>query len=109
MKLWPPYGALWNGAQWNTVPTNPTNFTSFFGRFIKSRMVRHRVRKSDRGLHSENSDSLMVRHPGQTLTIYNMAELVGQAFEKSMTPCHIKSGFKKTGIFPFDRDVFMDV
>lgn len=50
----------------------------------------------------------MVRHPGQTLTIYNVAELVGLAFEKSMTPCNIKSGFKKAGIFPFDRDVFAE-
>nr|CAI5839589.1 unnamed protein product [Callosobruchus analis] len=31
------------------------------------------------------ADSLMVRHPGQTLSIYNVAELVGQAFEKAMT------------------------
>ncbi|KAF2891222.1 hypothetical protein ILUMI_14951 [Ignelater luminosus] len=50
-------------------------------------------------------DSWMVRHPQQTMTIYNVAELVGQAFDKSMTPSNIKSGFKKTGIFPFDRDI----
>lgn len=54
------------------------------------------------------ADSWMIRHPGQTLTMYNVAELVGQAFEKSMTPCNIKSGFKKAGIFPFDRDVFAE-
>ncbi|KAF2903168.1 hypothetical protein ILUMI_03015 [Ignelater luminosus] len=53
-------------------------------------------------------DSWVVRHPGQTLTIYNVAELVGQAFDKSKTPSNIKSGFKKTGIFPFDRDIFTE-
>ncbi|KAF2886024.1 hypothetical protein ILUMI_20149, partial [Ignelater luminosus] len=51
-------------------------------------------------------DSWMVRHPGQTQTIYNVAELVGQAFNTSMTPSNIKSGFKKTGILSFDRDIF---
>lgn len=54
------------------------------------------------------ADSWMFRHPGQTLSIYNVAELVGQAFEKAMTPSNIKSGFKKTGILPFDRDVFTE-
>ncbi|KAF2897885.1 hypothetical protein ILUMI_08290 [Ignelater luminosus] len=53
-------------------------------------------------------NSWMVWHPGQTLTIYNVAELVGQAFDKSATPSNIKSGFKKTGIFPFDRDIFTE-
>ncbi|KAF2900549.1 hypothetical protein ILUMI_05636 [Ignelater luminosus] len=53
-------------------------------------------------------DSWIVRHPEQTLTIYNVAELVGQAFDKSMTPSNIKSGFKKAGIFPFDRDIFTE-
>nr|CAH7758966.1 unnamed protein product [Callosobruchus chinensis] len=54
------------------------------------------------------ADSWMIRHPGETLSIYNVAELVGQAFDKAMTPSNIKSGFKKTGIFPFDRDVFTE-
>lgn len=54
------------------------------------------------------ADSWMIRHPGQTLSIYNVAELVGQAFEKAMTPSNIKSGFKKTGICPFDRDIFTE-
>ncbi|KAF2885597.1 hypothetical protein ILUMI_20581 [Ignelater luminosus] len=53
-------------------------------------------------------DSWIVRHPGQTLTIYNVAELVGQAFDKFMTPSNIKSEFGKTGIFPFDRDIFTE-
>ncbi|KAF2884672.1 hypothetical protein ILUMI_21507, partial [Ignelater luminosus] len=44
-------------------------------------------------------DSWMVRHPGQTLTIYNVAD-------KSMTPPNIKSRFKKTGIF--DRDIITE-
>lgn len=47
-----------------------------------------------------------MRHPGVPVTIYNIAELLGEAFEKAMTPINIKSGFRKTGIFPFDRNIF---
>lgn len=58
--------------------------------------------------YNSAADSWMYRNPGQTLTIYHVAELVGQAFEKAMTPTNIKSGFRKTGIFPLDRDIFTD-
>lgn len=53
-------------------------------------------------------DSRIMHHPGKPISIYNIAELLGQAFDKSMTPVNIKSGFKKTGIFPFDRHIFTE-
>ncbi|KAJ8706846.1 hypothetical protein PYW07_012924 [Mythimna separata] len=53
-------------------------------------------------------DSWLMRHPGKTISIYNIAELLGQAFDRAMTPSNIKSGFRKTGIFPFDRHIFTD-
>lgn len=53
-------------------------------------------------------DSWLMRHPGKTITIYNFAELLGQAFDRAMTLSNIKSGFRKTGIFPFDRHIFTD-
>lgn len=53
-------------------------------------------------------DSWLMRHPGKTVSIYNVAELLGQAFDRAMTPSNIKSGFRKTGIFPFDRHIFTD-
>lgn len=58
--------------------------------------------------YNSAADSWMHRHPGQTLTIYQVAEIMGIAFDKAMTPSNIKSGFKKTGIFPFDRNVFIE-
>ncbi|GBP27792.1 hypothetical protein EVAR_94196_1 [Eumeta japonica] len=54
-------------------------------------------------------DSWLMRHPGKTISIYNIAELLGQAFNRAMTPSNIKSGFRKTGIFPFDRHIFTDI
>jgi hypothetical protein len=51
-------------------------------------------------------DNWMLHHRGQPMTIYQVAECVGVAHDRSMTPSNIKSGFKRSGIFPFDRDVF---
>lgn len=53
-------------------------------------------------------DEWMLKHPGIPLTIYQVAECVGQAFMRSMTPCNIEAGFKKAGIVPFDPSVFTD-
>lgn len=47
------------------------------------------------------ADSWLLRHPGTPMTIYNVAELLGQAFEKAMTPINIKSGFKENGYISF--------
>lgn len=47
-------------------------------------------------------------HPGETVKIYDVAELAGKAFDKSMTPSNIKSGFTTTGIFPFDATAFSE-
>ena len=35
-------------------------------------------------------------------------KLVGKAFPRTMTPTNIQSGFRVSGIFPFDRDIFSD-
>ena len=48
----------------------------------------------------------MVSHPGKPITIYDVAELVGKADEKALTPKNIRSGFAASGICPFNRDVF---
>ncbi|KAL0879260.1 hypothetical protein ABMA27_003040 [Loxostege sticticalis] len=52
---------------------------------------------------------LLVDENYQQITIYNIAELVGQAYTKAMTPNNIASSFKKCGIFPFNSDVFNEI
>ncbi|KAG5892410.1 hypothetical protein JTB14_003346 [Gonioctena quinquepunctata] len=44
----------------------------------------------------------------KTASIYNTASFVNTAHQKSMTPSKIIAGFKKSGIHPFDRDVFTE-
>lgn len=50
----------------------------------------------------------MLSHPGKTITIHNVADLAGKAFQNSFTIKNIISGFQKPGIYPFDRNAFTD-
>jgi len=52
------------------------------------------------------ADSWMLKHPGKTITIYQMAELMGTAWQKAATPLNITAGFRVSGIWPFDRNAF---
>lgn len=54
-------------------------------------------------------DSWMLRNPGIPLTIYSIAECVGAAYGKAMTPSNITAALKKTGIFPLDKNIFNEV
>ena len=53
-------------------------------------------------------NSWQLDNPGKTLTIYNMAELLGKCFGRAMTPSNITAGFRRPGISPFDRHTFSD-
>ncbi|CAH2091634.1 unnamed protein product [Euphydryas editha] len=74
-----------------------------------------RLQPLDVGLHGPFKtfynaavDSWMLRNAGHAFTIYQIAECVGQAYLKAMTPVNIISAFKKCGIFPFDESVFTE-
>ena len=51
-------------------------------------------------------DGWIVGHPGRTMTIYDIVGVVGTAFPRAMTPANILSGFRVSGISPFDRFIF---
>lgn len=53
-------------------------------------------------------DAWLTNHPGKTVSIYDVAELFNIAFQRSMTPSNIQSGFRTPGIFPFNREVFAE-
>lgn len=52
------------------------------------------------------ANAWMLAHPGQTVTIYQMAQLMGEPWLKAATPVNIMSGFKTAGVWPLDRNVF---
>ncbi len=66
------------------------------------------VYKSLKTGYNAAAASWMSAHPGQTLTIYEIANLFTEAFEKAMTPKNVKSGFRACGIFPLDSEIFQD-
>ena len=57
-------------------------------------------------LHCTNR--LTVEKPGKPITIYDVAEIAGKAFPQAFTPSNITSGFKATGIWPFNETIFTD-
>lgn len=42
------------------------------------------------------------------MSIYDVPALITKAHARSFTPSNIASAFRKTGIFPFDRQVLSD-
>ena len=50
----------------------------------------------------------MAKNPGRVVTEDVLASLVGEAFGQSHTPLNILSGFKKTGIYPFNPGEIRD-
>lgn len=53
-------------------------------------------------------DGWMISNPGKTASIYEIPGCVNEAFMSAMMPRNICSGFRSTGIFPFNRDIFSD-
>lgn len=49
-----------------------------------------------------------LQNAGKTITLYDVGALAGKAIPRATTPENIASGFRATGIFPLDRNVFTD-
>ena len=54
------------------------------------------------------ADSWMKNNPGGTMVIYNIPTLVRTSLLNAATPKNILAGFKSTGIWPYNRQVFSD-
>ncbi|KAK3784080.1 hypothetical protein RRG08_025271 [Elysia crispata] len=52
------------------------------------------------------ADSWVLQNVGKTITIYETALLSGKAWTKAAHPENIISGFKASGMWPFNREVF---
>ena len=73
----------------------------------------HRLQPLDRTVYGPlkkyvNSacDSWMKSNPGKTMSIYDIPEIVRISLPRATTPENITSGFRVSGIYPFDKDVF---
>lgn len=54
-------------------------------------------------------ESWLMRYPGKPITIYEVGEIIGIAFQKAMTPLNITKSFAKCGIHPFDKLIFTEL
>lgn len=57
---------------------------------------------------NQGADEWMLSHPGQTLSIYDLPAICCKAWDRGATPSNIKSGFRCTGIWPFDKNIFTE-
>jgi len=57
---------------------------------------------------NQGATSWLLMHPAQTLSIYDLPAICLQAWDRAATPTNIKSGFRCTGIMPFDRSIFKE-
>lgn len=50
----------------------------------------------------------MTSDPGKPVTIYDVAGLIGKAYVKAFTKENIEKGFKVSGIYAYDENVFKE-
>ncbi|XP_072395259.1 uncharacterized protein [Diabrotica undecimpunctata] len=82
-----------NGIVFLTIPP-PTSYIAVFGPL--------------KTYYSQAASNFMLKFPGRTITIYDIAELLGDAFPRAMAPSNIISGFKVSGIWPINPNIFTD-
>lgn len=54
-------------------------------------------------------DAWIRSHPGKPMSIYNLPGIVSTALPLALTQSNIQAGFKCTGIYPFNRDIFTEI
>ncbi|XP_030758016.1 uncharacterized protein LOC115883747 [Sitophilus oryzae] len=52
--------------------------------------------------------SWLTNNPGKRITIYDISEILGQVYNLAFSTSNCVSGFKATGIFPFNENIFID-
>lgn len=73
----------------------------------------HKLQPLDRAVYgplkkafNTGCDAWMRNNPGKTMTIYHIPSVVGTAIPMALTPTNIQAGFRCTGIFPYNRNIF---
>lgn len=56
--------------------------------------------------YNKAADQWMLTNPGRRISFYEVASLFGDAYEKTATIGKASSGFRSTGIWPYNPDVF---
>ncbi|CAH1961297.1 unnamed protein product [Acanthoscelides obtectus] len=54
------------------------------------------------------ADAWLRSNPGKVMNIYDIPTVLRDSFSLAVTPLNIQKGFKVTGIWPFNREIFQD-
>lgn len=54
-------------------------------------------------------DAWMRNHAGRTMSIYDIPGIIASAMSIALTPSNIQAGFRKTGTYPYNRNLFTDL
>lgn len=75
----------------------------------------HRLQPLDVGVNApfknycaKAQDNWLRNNPGKTMSIYEIPEIVRYALPLAVTPINVMSAFRKTGIWPYDPNVFTE-
>uniref|UniRef100_UPI00358F9432 tigger transposable element-derived protein 2-like n=1 Tax=Myxine glutinosa TaxID=7769 RepID=UPI00358F9432 len=58
--------------------------------------------------YTQEVERWLRQHLGRCVTVFQLASLFGTAYRKSATAENAANGFRKTGIFPVNRNIFQD-
>ncbi|KAL5019121.1 hypothetical protein ScPMuIL_004843 [Solemya velum] len=58
--------------------------------------------------YTQEVECWLKQHPDRYVTVFQLANLFGKAYLKSATALNAANGFRKTGIYPMDRNIFQD-
>lgn len=78
--------------------TAPTNFNRQIAPFLAH----------SKKYYSNACENWMRSNPGKRINIYDIPEIVGKSLPNAIKPSNIEAGFKSTGIWPFNRDIFTE-
>lgn len=57
---------------------------------------------------ASQQDAWLRNNPGKTITIHDLPSIAKIALPLALNPTNIVNGFKKTGIMPFNKEIFQD-
>lgn len=75
----------------------------------------HKLQPLDKGVfgplktyYHQECSLWMTNNPGKPISIYEVSSLLGKSYPRAFTPTNIIAGFKATGVFPLDPNVYSD-
>ncbi|CAH1965849.1 unnamed protein product [Acanthoscelides obtectus] len=59
--------------------------------------------------HDKALEKWLTNLPGRIVTVFQISKIFNESYIQASTPLNAINGFMKTGIFPYDPDVFTDI